>query len=104
MAATQVLLAKGDAAGAAALADEALAVVESVGSMGLIEMSLRLHAARAHQAAGRRADAARGVTVALERLATRAARIDDPTLRARFLTDVPEHAALRTLAQELGVG
>ena len=98
----QVLTRAGDRNGAAALADAALLAAESKGPMGLMDLPLRLHIARAHLAAGRRADAARGVAQALAALDRQAAKIADLTVRARFATDVPEHAALRALAGELG--
>jgi hypothetical protein len=99
----QVLLARGEVAAAAAIADGALPQVDDDGPKGTIELSLRLVAARAHLAAGRRDDAARGLTRALAVLDRRAALIPDEAMRARFLTDVPEHAGLRALAGELGV-
>jgi hypothetical protein len=96
----QVLLRKADPA-SAQVADDALKVVDALGPMGLMEMPLRLWAARAHAATDRREDAARGVAEALARLDHRAAKIDDAALRARFHTDVPEHAALHALAADL---
>jgi hypothetical protein len=100
----RVLLARGQAAAAAALADQALPLVDDEGPKGLLEASLRLVAARAHLAAGRRDDATRGVVRALAVLTRRAAMIPDEALRARFLSEVPEHAALGDLARQLGVG
>jgi eukaryotic-like serine/threonine-protein kinase len=97
----QVLVRTGSP-GAAALADEALSTVDTFGPMGVMEVPLRLHAARARLAAGRRQDAARAVADALPRLARQASAIPDPALRERFLSDVPENAALLGLARELG--
>lgn len=99
----RVLVAAGDGAAAGVLADEALAVLAGLGTMGLLEMPLRLAAARAHVCAGRRDDAARGVAEALVRLHARAERVPDPDMRRRFLADVPEHAELFALAAEVGV-
>jgi hypothetical protein len=98
----QVLLARGQAAAAAAVADTTLALMAE-GPMGLLELPNRLWSARAHLAAGRAADARQGVTRALSELARRSTLIPDPALRAQFLTAVPEHASLRELAQELGL-
>jgi hypothetical protein len=97
----QVLTRAGNVDGAAELADAAMLVVESNGPMGLMDIPLRLHIARAHLAAGRRADAARGVEQALACLDRQAAKIPDQKLRARLSTDVPEHVSLYALAQEL---
>jgi hypothetical protein len=96
----QVLVRRGDPE-AGALADEALATVDAIGPLGLIEPALRLAAARAHLAVGRHDDAARGIARALACVDRRAARILDASLRARFLTEVPENAALRELGRAL---
>ncbi len=98
-----VLVAAGVTDGVGALADEALALLDSLGPMGLIELSLRLAAARAHLHVGRRDDAARGIAVALACLERRAALVPDPALREAFLTRIPEHVGVRELARELGV-
>jgi eukaryotic-like serine/threonine-protein kinase len=87
-----------------ALADEALHTLETLGPMGLMDAPLRLWIARAHLAAGRREDAVRGLREALARLIRQAAAIPDPSLRERFLSDVPENADLLALARELGAG
>jgi tetratricopeptide (TPR) repeat protein len=97
----QVLTRRGDVAGAGALADTALAMVENDGPMGLMDVPLRLHIARAHLAAGRRDDAARGVQQALSCLGRQAAKIGDHGVRARLAVDVPEHVSLHALAREL---
>jgi eukaryotic-like serine/threonine-protein kinase len=97
----QVLLARGQAAAAAVVADATLVVMDE-GPMGLLELPMRLHAARAHLGAGRGQDARRGVTRALAELDRRASLIPEAAMRARFLTAVPEHAALRVLGGELG--
>jgi tetratricopeptide (TPR) repeat protein len=99
----QVLTRAGDVAGAAELADAAMLVVENQGPMGLMDIPLRLHIARAHLAADRRADATRGVDKALACLDRQAAKIPDLALRARLATDVPEHVSLNALARELEV-
>jgi eukaryotic-like serine/threonine-protein kinase len=88
---------------ASALADEALRIVDTLGPMGVMDVPLRLHAARARLAAGRREEAGRTVADALARLAEQAAAIPDAALRQRFLTDVPENAALRALGLELEI-
>jgi hypothetical protein len=97
----QVLLAKGDAAGAAALADAALLAVEELVPMGLMEMPLRLWVGRALLAAGRHPEAARAVDAALARVGARAAKIEDLAMRERFWSEVPEHLGLRQLARQL---
>jgi eukaryotic-like serine/threonine-protein kinase len=97
----QVLLARGQAEAAAAVADATLLVMDE-GPMGLLELPTRLHAARAHLAAGRAAEARAGVTRALAELDRRASLIPAAAMRAQFLTAVPEHAALRALGGELG--
>jgi eukaryotic-like serine/threonine-protein kinase len=97
-----VLIKAGNAA-AGALADEALATLASCGPLGHLELPLRLAAASAQLAVGRRQDAARVVTAALGALGTRAAKIPTAAMRERFITAVPENAALRQLGRELGV-
>jgi len=92
------------AAGAGALADEALATLAALRPLGHLELGLRLEAARAHLGSGRREDAVRGVGDALASLATRANKIPVAALRQQYLTAVPENAALRALGRELGVG
>ena len=99
----QVLMRAGDTASATALAEQARAFVEENHPLGLIELSVRLVLVRAQVQAGRRADAARAISLALARLGAQARLIPDPGLRQRFVTEVPEHAGLRALAAELGV-
>jgi hypothetical protein len=99
----EVLVGAGRTEGVGALADDALALLDTLGPMGSIEMSLRLAAARAHLHVGRRDDAVRGVAVALACMTRRAALVPDPALRDAFLTQVPEHVGTRALARELGV-
>jgi hypothetical protein len=99
----RVLLRSGGSA-AGALADEALATLAACGPMGHLELPLRLESARAHLGAGRREEGVRGVRAALAALGARAAKIPTAALRERFLTAVPENAALRELGRELGIG
>jgi tetratricopeptide (TPR) repeat protein len=76
-------------------AEEAAALLEAAG--GAIEEGealVRLAHVEALTAAGRTADAARALAAARERLRARAALIRDDAVRARFLTQVPENAAL----------
>jgi hypothetical protein len=98
----RVLVRKGDPA-AGAIADEALDTVDTLGPLGVLDLPLRLHALRAHLAAGRREDAVRGLGRALPLLARQAAAIPDPELRERFLSAVPENVALLDLSRELGL-
>jgi hypothetical protein len=98
----EALIRTGDPA-AGAIADEALATLATHGPMGHLELPLRQTAARAHLAVGRRDDGVRGLTSALAGLRARAAKIPVAAMRERFLTAVPEHAALCALARELGI-
>jgi eukaryotic-like serine/threonine-protein kinase len=99
----RALLAGGDVEGAAQVAHDASALFEEIGPLGLAEPSLRLWSARAFIAAQRREDAERALRAALAGLDWRAARIEDPALRAPFEQHVPEHRALRELARDLAV-
>jgi tetratricopeptide (TPR) repeat protein len=88
----EILRARGDGAGAAALADQALALLAEVGPLGLLEPALRLEAARAYRAAGREDDARAALRAARARFDVRAALLPEPW-RAPFAA-IPENAAL----------
>src|SRR5262249_11359325 len=99
----RALIARG-APEAGATADEALAFLDEHGPMGHLDLPLRLAIARAHLAVGRREDAARGIGRAIEKLERQAAKIPDEAMRESFRERVPENAAIRVLARELGAG
>jgi tetratricopeptide (TPR) repeat protein len=96
----RVLLAQGDTQAAADCADSALDLLEPLAPMGIIEPALRLWAARAHLAAGRRDDAARGVSEAMKCVRRRSMTVPEAR-RAEFFTGVWEHVALAELEREL---
>src|SRR6185295_14188680 len=99
----EVLLRTGEH-GVAALAEEALADAAVWGPIGHLELPLRFSAALAQLSVGRREQGLRTVRAALATLQARAAKIPTAALREGFLSAVPEHAALRALASDLGVG
>jgi hypothetical protein len=68
-----------------------------------MELPVRLAAARALRAVGRRDDAARAVAGALALIARQEGHIPDAALRERFRAGVPENVAVRELGRELGV-
>ena len=70
---------------ACAYADEALARLEQLGGGGFAEVRLRFVAFEAYDAAGDPA-ASQLLQAAIEQIAIRAAAIDDPDARTRFLT------------------
>ena len=91
----QITLARGDAAEAAMIAAEAIAIVErSDADAG--EALARLIFAESRFATGNVAGGRAAIVLARDRLRTRAARISDRDLRESFLQRVPENA--RTLA------
>jgi hypothetical protein len=98
----RVLLARQDASAAAAVADDALVNADEHGPLGLLEPAMRVAAARARLAAGRRADAVADVLRGLADLETRLGKIE-PSDRARARAEVPENAELLALAGELGL-
>jgi eukaryotic-like serine/threonine-protein kinase len=97
----QVLLAQGNTAAAAELADEATAFVAATTPLGLIEPTIRLWIARARLAHGRVAEATRDVHEALVRLRRQGDAIPDAAIRTAFYEHVPEHVALLELEREL---
>lgn len=100
----QVLLARGEAATAAEVADASISLLNERAPFGVNELALRLWIARAHRACGREHDATRGVAAALAAFRRRADAIAERALRESFRTAVPEHSALIELGRELGVG
>jgi hypothetical protein len=98
----KVLLAEGRAAEARAPAEEAMAIVTSLGGLEEGEPIVRLTHAEVLLACGDEAGARAALAVARERLLSRAAKISDPDRRASLLVSVPEHARTMALATELG--
>jgi tetratricopeptide (TPR) repeat protein len=100
---SDVQLARGAAGPALASAEQAMAQLETI-ETDEHEAYVRLVLARALRATGDTERARATVHEALARLEKRAACIGDPALRESFLGRVPENAATRALAKELGVG
>jgi tetratricopeptide (TPR) repeat protein len=92
----RVLLARGHAEEALALAGSAIAALGSQSRPESGEARIRLMFAEALAAVGRAAEAASAIAEARAALLARAQKIADPTLRDRFLSAVPDNA--RTLA------
>src|SRR6185369_15815247 len=97
----RVLLARGDIAAAESVADEALRNADEYGPLGSLEPALRVAAARARYAAGRRSEACADVERALARLEVKLAQLE-PSERAIACREVPENAELIALAETLG--
>ena len=97
----RALLAKGHTPAALELAGKAVAIADELGS-GLEESDIlaRLTYAEAQLAIGAHAEARETIRVAAERVRTRAARIQDPALRASFLSKVWENARTLELGQQ----
>jgi predicted ATPase len=93
-------LGRRDAAGALAAAREAHAALEALGQIEPGEAAVRLCFAEALALTGAVAEARAALGVARERLLARAARIEEPGWRRRFLHDVPANARLLALADE----
>jgi tetratricopeptide (TPR) repeat protein len=77
---------------------EAMTALASLGALEEGETMVRLVHAKALQAGGREADAARAIAAARDHLLARAARIGDPVWRERFLSQVGENAETLALA------
>jgi tetratricopeptide (TPR) repeat protein len=90
-------LKRGDLARAGALADEALALLDSLGGVDAGETEVYLAAAEAKLAAGDQAGAKAVLRRGRERLLARAARLDEAH-RAMFLGNVGANVALLALA------
>jgi tetratricopeptide (TPR) repeat protein len=98
----KVHLARGDAAAALPLADQAARDLDELGAIDTGEALVRLTLVEALDAAGdpRSRDA---LLAAKTRLLERASRIDDRALRDSFLDRVPDNARTMALAKERGV-
>ncbi len=95
----KVLLAEGRADEALAPAQEAMAIVESLGGLEEGEPIVRLCHAEVLRAVGDEAGARAALLVAREKLIARAAKIKDPIRRASLLANVPEHARTMALSE-----
>ncbi|MBK8251921.1 MAG: protein kinase [Polyangiaceae bacterium] len=84
-------------------AQEAMGVLDKLGpgKMGEVEGSVRLALIEALLANGELRSAREAAALASERLASRASLLGDPSLRASFLSNVPEHAQTLALAKKL---
>lgn len=94
----RALLSSGRAASALPIAREAFAQLESLGSLEEGESLVRLVHAEALNASGDEGGFRRAIAAAHEQLLARAAKISDPTWRARFLSSVPDNARIIELA------
>ena len=97
------LLQQGRAAEALASASAGYAELCELGSIEEGEALVRLVHAEALAAAGHAAAAATALGEARARLLARAAQINDPVWRDRFLGKVPENARTLALAAEMGL-
>src|SRR5262249_29726606 len=94
----RVLLGQGRAKEALAAAEEASALLASLGTIEEGESLIRLVYAEALAGNGREREFAEAIAVARDRLLARAACISDPHWRERFLTAVPDNAGTLALA------
>lgn len=85
------------------VARQAFALLEDLGTVEEGEAEIRLRYADCLRAAGLAADARLAITEARTHLLTRAQRIADEDMRARFLRDVPTNARTLALASQLDV-
>jgi tetratricopeptide (TPR) repeat protein len=97
------VLGEGRAAAAITAADEAMSILEAAGGMDEGEALVRLAHAETRLAAGDEAGARRALAAARQRLAERAAKIADASLRASFLERVPENRRTLVLHASLGM-
>ncbi len=97
-------LGRGDADGALVSARDAHAALERLGEIEEGESMVRLAHAEALSHTGARDEARTVLAVAHERLLARAARIEEPAWRHRFLHDVPVNARILALADEWRAG
>jgi tetratricopeptide (TPR) repeat protein len=98
--ASRARLARGDAEGALATARAAYAALERLGEIEEGESMVRLAHAEALSQTGARDEARAALAAAHERLLARAARIEEPAWRHRFLHEVPVNARILSLAEE----
>jgi tetratricopeptide (TPR) repeat protein len=100
----RALLAAGRVGEALACAAQAIDAVERRGGIEEYEALAHLVWAEALALAQRHGEARQALARAAARLHERAGRISDPSLRARFLEDVPDHRRTLELARAWGVG
>jgi tetratricopeptide (TPR) repeat protein len=93
-------LGRGDASGGLEAAREAAAELAVLGEIEEGESSVRLTHAEALAQNGGDAEARAVLETARERLLARAARIEEPAWRERFLNDVPVNARILSLAAQ----
>ena len=93
------LLASGRVSEARAAAEQAAALLASLGNVEEGEALVRLMRAETLEASGEHDAARAAIITARERLLARAEKIADPARRASFLERVPEHARILTLAR-----
>jgi hypothetical protein len=98
-----VLLQQGEGAEACRVADEAAALIDSIGGVGRQELGCRLAIVKAKQSA-EPAAVPKALQVALRELRLRADTIPDLKLRERFLTQPPDHAHILSLSREFKLG
>jgi thioredoxin-like negative regulator of GroEL len=93
-------LGRGDAAGALVAARAAHEALDALGEIDEGESAVRLVYAEALAATGATTEASAALMTARDRLLARAAHIEEPTWRQRFLNDVPVNARVLVLADE----
>jgi tetratricopeptide (TPR) repeat protein len=93
-------LGRGDTAGGLAAALAAATELAALGEIEEGESAVRLTHAEALAASGADAEARAALETARERLLARAARIEEPAWRERFLNDVPVNARILALASQ----
>jgi eukaryotic-like serine/threonine-protein kinase len=88
---------------ALALGEEGLEQAESIGGTGYSELPVRLAAAEARYATGDLEGACAALHAANNELKRRTALIPESAARARYLTNIPEHARITALAGAWGL-
>jgi len=96
----QILLSLGRAREALEAGEEALERLDRLGISGFGELDLRLAVAEALGATGRTEEGHALLRETLPRLRRRVDDIPNAEARARYLTEVPTHARLLSLAKE----
>ncbi|MDY7231678.1 serine/threonine-protein kinase PknK [Hyalangium rubrum] len=96
----QTLLALGRSREALEVAEAALQLFERIGMAGFGEIDLRLAVAEAREATGQPQSAREMLRTTLSRLRPRVEDLPDAATRARYLTQVPNHARLLALARD----
>jgi Mrp family chromosome partitioning ATPase len=94
-----IRLRAGRAEEAVSVAEQSLALISFLGGAGAAEVELRLAAAIALDAAGRREGAEAALREACRQIEIREGSLRDPDARARFRAGVPENAEALALAR-----